>query len=136
VGTQLGTSGDAPSLGAVYKLVEDALGPRMKLAEGKVTLPGRKQVWRLADRDVVGLHDEHVAAGRPLLVSAMAGGRRVEPPEPLSATRERCLAALAGLPPELRSLATADDPVWPVEVSAGLGALADKVRLGLEGHQR
>jgi nicotinate phosphoribosyltransferase len=136
VGTQLGTSGDASSLGAVYKLVEDALGPRMKLAEGKVTLPGRKQVWRLADHDVVGLHDEHVQGGRPLLVGAMAGGRRVEPPEPLSATRERCLAALAGLPPELRSLAPADDPVWPVEVSAGLGALADKVRLGLEDHQR
>jgi nicotinate phosphoribosyltransferase len=136
VGTQLGTSGDASSLGAVYKLVEDALGPRMKLAEGKVTLPGRKQVWRLADHDVVGLHDEHVQGGRPLLVGAMAGGRRDEPPEPLSATRERCLAALAGLPPELRSLAPADDPVWPVEVSAGLGALADKVRLGLEDHQR
>ena len=52
VGTQLGTSADAPTLGAVYKLVEDADGPKMKLASGKVTLPGRKQVWRLADRDV------------------------------------------------------------------------------------
>jgi nicotinate phosphoribosyltransferase len=136
VGTQLGTSGDAPSLGAVYKLVDDALGPRMKLAEGKVTLPGRKQVWRLADRDVLGLHDEHVAGGRPLLGRAMAAGRRVEPPEALSATRERCLAALAGLPAELRSLEPADDPVWPVEVSPGLGALADKVRMGLEDSQR
>ena len=137
VGTQLGTSGDAPSLGAVYKLVDDALGPRMKLAEGKVTLPGRKQVWRFADRDVLGLHDEHVAGGRPLLVRAMAGGRRVEPPEPLAATRERCLAALAGLPPQLRSLEVwQQGPVWPVEVSAGLGTLAEKVRLGLEDHHR
>src|SRR5919106_348030 len=32
VGTQLGTSGDAPSLGAVYKLVEDAQGPQGDLA--------------------------------------------------------------------------------------------------------
>lgn len=132
VGTQLGTSGDAPSLGAVYKLVDDALGPRMKLAEGKVTLPGRKQVWRFGDRDVLGLHDEHVAGGRALLVRAMADGRRVEPPEPLAATRERCLAALAGLPPQLRSLAPAGEPVWPVDISAGLGALAEKVRLDLE----
>ncbi|HKA83725.1 MAG TPA: nicotinate phosphoribosyltransferase [Acidimicrobiales bacterium] len=137
VGTQLGTSGDAPSLGAVYKLVDDALGPRMKLAEGKVTLPGRKQVWRLADRDVLGLHDEHVAGGRPLLTRAMAGGRRVEPPEALSATRARCMAALAALPAELRSLEVGQQgPVWPVEVSTGLRALADKVRLGLEDHQR
>jgi nicotinate phosphoribosyltransferase len=132
VGTQLGTSGDAPSLGAVYKLVDDALGPRMKLAEGKVTLPGRKQVWRFPERDVLGLHDEHVAGGRPLLVRAMAEGGRIEPPEPLAVTRERCLRALAGLPPQLRVLERADGPVWPVDVSSGLGALAEKVRLGLE----
>jgi nicotinate phosphoribosyltransferase len=136
VGTQLGTSGDAASLGAVYKLVDDASGPRMKLAEGKVTLPGRKQVWRLPDRDVLGLHDEHVAGGRPLLVAAMADGRRLEPPEPLAAIRQRCLAALVGLPPELRSLEPVDDPVWPVDISTGLAALADKVRSGLEDHQR
>ena len=48
VGTQLGTSADAPALGAVYKLVEDEGGPKLKLATGKQTLPGRKQVWRLA----------------------------------------------------------------------------------------
>jgi nicotinate phosphoribosyltransferase len=136
VGTQLGTSGDAASLGAVYKLVDDASGPRMKLAEGKVTLPGRKQVWRLPDRDVLGLHDEHVAGGRPLLVAAMADGRRLELPEPLAAIRQRCLAALAGLPPELRSLELVDHPVWPVDSSAGLAALTDKVRSGLEDHQR
>jgi nicotinate phosphoribosyltransferase len=136
VGTQLGTSGDAPSLGAVYKLVDDALGPRMKLAEGKVTLPGRKQVWRFADHDVLALHDEHVAGARVLLVRAMAQGARVGSPEPLAATRQRCLAALAGLAPQLRALEPTDDPVWPVEVSTGLGALADKVRLDLKDHER
>jgi nicotinate phosphoribosyltransferase len=108
----------------------------MKLAEGKVTLPGRKQVWRFTDRDVLGLHDENVAGGRPLLVRAMAGGRRVEPPEPIVTTRERCLAALAGLPPQLRALEPADDPLWPVEVSDVLGSLSEKVRLDLEEHER
>jgi hypothetical protein len=29
-----------------------------------------------------------------------------------------------------------DDPVWPVDISTGLAALADKVRSGLEDHQR
>jgi nicotinate phosphoribosyltransferase len=136
IGTQLGTSGDAPSLGAVYKLVEDAQGPKMKLAEGKVTAPGRKQIWRLAERDVLGLHDEDVPGGRPLLVRAMAGGRRLGPPEPLAVTRKRCMAALAGLPPQLRSLEPADDPLWPVDSSDGLTALADKVRLQLEDEER
>jgi nicotinate phosphoribosyltransferase len=126
VGTQLGTSGDAPTLGAVYKLVEDAAGPKMKLASGKVTLPGRKQVWRLADRDVVALHDEDVPGGRPLLVPVMAGGRRTGS-EPLATVRERCGAALAGLPADLRSLDPAPQPVWPVDVSPGLTALAGRL---------
>jgi nicotinate phosphoribosyltransferase len=128
VGTQLGTSADAPSLGAVYKLVEDADGPKMKLATGKVTLPGRKQVWRLDDRDVVGLHDESVTGGRPLLVEVMRAGRRTGPPEELDAIRDRCLGAVAELPPVLRSLAPADEPLWPVDTAPGLGALAEAVR--------
>ncbi len=139
VGTQLGTSADAPSLGAVYKLVEDADGPKMKLATGKVTLPGRKQVWRQRDRDVVGLQSEAVV-GRPLLVEVMRGGRRTGPPESLDAIRDRCLVAVAGLPASLRSLEPpspadepADGPVWPVETAPGLQALADVVRAGHAG---
>ncbi|HEX6423730.1 MAG TPA: nicotinate phosphoribosyltransferase [Acidimicrobiales bacterium] len=130
VGTQLGTSGDAPSLGAVYKLVEDADGPKMKLASGKVTLPGRKQVWRLDDHDVLSLHDEEVPGGRPLLTRVMAGGRRTEV-EPLDRIRARATATIAALPPALRSLDPAPRPVWPVEVSPGLDRLATMVRADL-----
>ena len=119
IGTQLGTSADAPALGAVYKLVEDATGPKMKLAEGKVTLPGRKQVWRLADRDVVALARRGRPRWPPAAVPVMAGGRR-RASEPLARSRERCTAALAALPPELRSLEPAPYPVWPVHTSPGL----------------
>lgn len=136
VGTQMGTSADAPSLGAVYKLVEDADGPKMKLAEGKVTLPGRKQVWRFDDHDVVALCDEPPpsgsSGGRPLLVKVMEGGRRLPAgQEPLDAARARCAAALDRLPDHLRSLApTTDDrdAGWPIEISSGLRTLADSVR--------
>jgi nicotinate phosphoribosyltransferase len=130
VGTQLGTSADAPALGAVYKLVEDSTGPKMKLATGKVTLPARKQVWRQGDHDVVGLHDEGVA-GRPLLERLMAGGERTGPSEGLATVRERCMAALAGLPAAVRTLAPVapgEGAGWPVATSPGLAALADKVR--------
>lgn len=129
VGTQLGTSADAPALGAVYKLVDDADGPKMKLASGKVTLPGRKQVWRLADRDVVALDGEDIPGGRPLLAPAMAGGRRTAV-EPLDDIRARCAAALAGLAPALRSLEPASEPTWPVDISPGLGELAGRVHAG------
>jgi nicotinate phosphoribosyltransferase len=132
VGTQLGTSADAPTLGVVYKLVEDADGPKMKLAAGKATLPGRKQVWRTDDGDTVGLADEG-CPGRPLLKRVMAGGRRLGVPEPLATSRERAMAALAALPDAVRSLELRgpdDAPPWPVRTSAGLQALADRVRSG------
>jgi nicotinate phosphoribosyltransferase len=130
VGTRLGTSADAPHLGAVYKLVEDAGGPRMKLASGKVTLPGRKQVWRLADRDVLALHDEEVPGGRPLLVPVMSGGRRTSA-EPLRRSRERAMATIDWLPAPLRSLDVAHEPVWQVDVSPGLDELSARARSAL-----
>ena len=135
VGTQLGTSADAPTLGVVYKLVEDADGPKMKLASGKVTLPGRKQVWRRDDGDTVGLADEG-CDGRPLLRRVMARGRRIGQPEPIATARERCTAALAALPDGVRSLdpvAPGEGPAWPVATSAGLRSLADEVRSGRAG---
>ena len=116
VGTQMGTSGDAPSLGVVYKLAEYAGGPAIKLSRGKATLPGRKQVWRVSDtagcpdHDVVGLEEETVPEGRPLLRPVMVGGRRLEPPEPLDALQRRCLEAVACLPARIRELGETVEP--------------------------
>jgi nicotinate phosphoribosyltransferase len=107
----------------------------MKLASGKVTLPGRKQVWRLGDRDMISLHDEDVPGGRPLLTQVMTGGRRTVA-EPLVRVRDRAIATIAALPAPLRSLETADDPVWPVEVSPGLHDLAARVHAGLDSERR
>lgn len=128
VGTQLGTSADAPALGAGYKLVADSEGPKMKLAEGKVSLPGRKQVWRGSDGDLVALEDEDFEGGppgRPLLRPVMEGGERCDGAAcDLHAARERCRSALESLPAAVLSLAPADHSVWPVEISPGLGALS------------
>jgi nicotinate phosphoribosyltransferase len=114
VGTALSTSSDAPSLSGVYKLVEiertgGATGI-MKFSPGKETLPGRKQVWRVlrngvAVEDVIALADEtDPSGGRPLLTHVMQNGRRVVPPEPVRAMRERCRAAVAQLPADVRRL--------------------------------
>lgn len=128
VGTQLGTSADAPALGAVYKLVADDVGGKMKLAEGKRTLPGRKQVWRRAEADVVSLTDERIDEARPLLEPVMEAGSRLDGDAcDLSAARARCATALAALPPALRSFAPTDDDVWPVRISPGLEDLAREV---------
>lgn len=119
VGTQLGTSGDAPTLGGVYKLVADERGPKMKLSAGKATLPGLKQVYRVSSggrmhHDVIALTDEGPQQGEPLLHHVMANGNKVQAHEPLEALRERCRAALETLPPQLASIGqSADYPVHP-----------------------
>lgn len=111
VGTNLGTSPDDPSLGAVYKLVEDGAGPRAKLSTGKATLPGSKQVWRFHDpegymsHDLLALADETPPAnGEPLLQHVMHAGELVGDLPTLAQMRERCLTRLNELPPELRKM--------------------------------
>jgi len=132
VGTQLGTGGDAPSLGVVYKLVEDTTGPKIKLAPDKLTLPGRKQVYRFTERgravyDVLALADEPAPGGRPVLEPMLANGRRVGPREPLAAARARRAAAVDALPDHLRSL-QAPRPAYPVRRSDGLAELVGRLR--------
>ena len=49
IGTRLVTCWAQPALGCVYKLVEINGKPRIKLSEeaGKITIPGKKEVWRI-----------------------------------------------------------------------------------------
>ncbi|MGH2819162.1 MAG: nicotinate phosphoribosyltransferase [Actinomycetota bacterium] len=127
VGTEMGTSTDAPALGSAYKLVQDARGPKMKLSTGKATLPGRKQVFRFTtggrfERDVIALRGEEIGSGVALLQRVMAGGRRTAPPEPLARLRERCASATSKLPEPLRALERADEP-YAVELSPELERL-------------
>src|SRR5437763_13355414 len=77
VGTRMGVSADHPYLDTAYKLVSYKGRPVMKLSRGKVSAPGRKQVFRRSKpfSDLVGLHDERVPAGREaLLERLMVGG--------------------------------------------------------------
>lgn len=130
VGTQLGTSGDAPTLGGVYKLVADEHGPKMKLSAGKSTLPGLKQVYRVSrgeyiDHDEIALSDEPPVEGSPLLRHVMAGGERTDRSELLNAIRDRCRAALKTLPPELASINQRAD--YSVRRSGKLDALVKEM---------
>jgi nicotinate phosphoribosyltransferase len=125
VGTRMGTSEDAPSLGVVYKLVGDDRGPKLKLSEGKATLPGRKQIHRAEDHDVVCLAGEP-CDGRALLEPIVESGRRLTAPPTLAEMHGRCAASVGALPPRLRSIQPAAPP-YEVRVSARLHALVDEL---------
>ena len=79
VGTRLITSADSPALGGVYKMSaiweQGAWSPRMKVSDNpeKVTLPGKKEVYRLYDEDGMAVADLITLAGE-----------RIDPSEPLT----------------------------------------------------
>jgi nicotinate phosphoribosyltransferase len=105
VGTSIATGQPDAALDGVYKLSEIKGKPKIKLSENiqKVTLPGKKQVYRYLDEnghfagDVIGLWDEPIprkmihpfdpdksleldpAKAIPLLHKVMENGKRVEP---------------------------------------------------------
>jgi nicotinate phosphoribosyltransferase len=130
VGTEMGVSYDAPALGGVYKLVKDTRGYRIKRSTGKVTLPGRKQIWRVSQdgqmvEDVIALHDEPAPAGaRPLLAEVMRGGRRTWS-ESLEEGHQRCRDRMASLPAVLRML---DAATYPVALGGRLGTPSPDVQ--------
>jgi len=132
VGTQLATSGDAPSMGTIYKLVElDISGIKRftaKMSEEKSTLPGAKQIFRFEDHDVLGRSGE-CSKGKALLRPVLLGGRLVEPLANLETARARAVESIAKLPAALRALEPAEP--WPVRHSQDLAALIERTRRNL-----
>ncbi|HWB96082.1 MAG TPA: hypothetical protein VG672_05255, partial [Bryobacteraceae bacterium] len=132
VGTQLATSGDAPNLSAIYKLVEvDISGIKRftaKYSEDKATLPGSKQVFRRESYDVLARSGE-CGTGEALLRPVILGGQLVEPLPGLDAARERARRSLQHFPASLRDLDSTE--VWPVRQSDDLLALVERTRRNL-----
>jgi len=127
VGTRMSTSYDRPYVDVVYKLagkVEDGVFvPAMKLSKGKITLPGKKQIFRQNDKrgkhvkDIIGLEDERIM-GEPLLVKVMEKGEITYGLPKLEEIRGNTLKNLAELPEEYKKLRNA--PRFPVKLSPKL----------------
>jgi nicotinate phosphoribosyltransferase len=109
VGTEMITARPVSALSGVYKLVEDVLGPRIKLSEDKKTIPGRKQVYRVMDGDggylydVLELEDEY-HEGVPLLGQVVSAGKKMREAVPLKQVRDYCLDCVARLPVEAKKV--------------------------------
>ena len=131
VGTKMGTSADRPYLDVIYKLCEtmtepEVFSPIMKLSKDKITLPGRKQVYRFRDsagcfeRDVIALASEKVE-GEALLVKVMKNGKLTYDLPSLEKIRAYALQNLSNLPSQYKSLVNAKE--YPVELSLNLQKL-------------
>ena len=130
VGTNLTTSEDAPALDCAYKLQEYAGQARRKRSAGKITWPGRKQVFRRYGSDgrmtgdVLTIEGDE-QAGEALIGKVMAGGKRLAPDPSLDQSRAHAADQLKRLPPALRALDP--DARYPVEISPALQDLAAAV---------
>lgn len=145
VGTALAVSDDAPAGDFTYKLVEYRGQPRLKLSAGKVSTPGRKQIFRACNiageytGDLVGAIDESPATTArvlklpaaqvlPMLEIQMERGERRMPRPELNDSRARVANALAKLDPRHRMIRKPSE--YPVRASAAINAMVitEKVR--------
>lgn len=147
VGTELATSADAPSLSAVYKMVEmESSGEdrryTVKLSDDKATLTGAKQVFRYSDHDLLARSSEcpscpggsggALGVGiEALLHPVIIGGRLLEPLPTTAQIRRHAAESLGRLPSPCHSLF--ESHAWRVEVSSELESLNEQVRRGAVG---
>jgi nicotinate phosphoribosyltransferase len=131
VGTKMGTSADKPYVDVIYKLCETmnphgGFAPIMKLSEAKVTLPGRKQVYRLKDakgnyeEDIIALEDEKVK-GEPLIVKVMEKGDVTYDFPSLSEIRAVAAKNISLLPDNYKKVTGSAE--YPVKLSQDLEKL-------------
>lgn len=133
--TEVTSVADRPVLEAVYKLAEtiDKDGKityAAKLAPGKLSLPGRKQVFRNYDKngkmisDFIGLQDEKL--GTPLLKKYINDNKLVEDLPSLDEIKVYVESQLSTLPEELKEV----DKQHPfkVEVSEEVKKLLEDIK--------
>lgn len=129
VGTKFGVSSDSPYIDFVYKLVEVGGKPVMKTSPGKKMYPGKKQVFRKKEGDVVGVWGEELP-GRPLLELVMEGTERRTEVPPLKEIRDYCISQLENLPEEVRDIRR--KAKYPVAFSRKLEELYRKILRKIE----
>jgi len=102
VGTELAVSGDAPSMGTIYKLVEierdGKARPTAKNSPDKRTLPGAKQLFRYPEHDLLGLHDECAGGAEAMLKPYIIGGNLIRPLASLERIRQRARLGMTPWP--------------------------------------
>lgn len=131
VGTKVGVSSDAPFLDVVYKMVRFKDRDVKKLSPGKITLAGEKQVFRKSNpngcylEDVIGVRDEKVSGGEPLLEKVMENGKLLYPHPSLDVVRDRFKKNFSLLDDKYKSIHDKVD--YPVKLSKMLKDLQKSI---------
>jgi nicotinate phosphoribosyltransferase len=150
VGTALAVSDDAPAADFVYKLVEYKDRARIKTSAGKISTPGRKQLFRgyapsgSFFADMVGIIDEGATTvarefkpipsqAVQLMETVFDNGRRIMPRPTLAEGRERVMNGLTALDARYKTLRRPAE--FPVRQTAALNALVISEKLRAQKRQ-
>jgi len=131
VGTKVGVSADAPYVDIVYKLVHFKNRAVRKVSPGKITLAGEKQVFRKSNpngcylEDVIGVRDEKVSDGAPLLEKVMENGKLLRSNPSLQDIRDRFSKNFSLLDEKYKSIHDKVD--YPVKLSKMLKDLQKSI---------
>ncbi len=134
IGTELATSRDDPTLAAVYKLIESNGKPRIKISEDKITFPGKKQVYRIFDKDGIFKEDLMMLDNESpppdseaLLIPIMKQGNLVNQLPNLDEIKQYFLTNIEKLPNEFKDLEKSQGS--NVLISKKLSDLTNSLRL-------
>lgn len=137
--TEVVTSADVPKLEMVYKMAQIEDGKKVrytaKFSPNKLSLPGKKQVFRrfkagVIEKDIIGVDDEKL--GEPLLVPIFKQGKLVYQEPTIEERRQYTMAQLSQLPDDLKDIFVDHKP--PVELSQTIKKLLEEVRSERLGH--
>ena len=133
----MGMSADAPWTDISYKLVEYHGRPVLKRSTGKISWPGKKQVFRWRNgagqfaRDVIGQRDENLG-GEVLLKEFMHEGKAQSHFPTLLESRKVFAADFAALAQGVKAIR--EPARYTVEFSAKLNVLREEIFRKLENY--
>ncbi|MFX1326902.1 MAG: nicotinate phosphoribosyltransferase [Promethearchaeota archaeon] len=134
VGTELATSRDDPTLAGVYKLMEYNNKPRIKTSEEKLTYPGKKQVYRIYDKngkfkeDILSIEDETPPSNSEgLLIPIMKNGELLVNLPNIDEIQEFYLNNIKKLPETYKKLENAQ--IFNLKISKKLQDLTNSLKL-------
>jgi len=132
VGTELATSSDDPTIAGVYKLIEYNNKPKIKISEEKLTLPGKKQIYRIYDKQGEFIEDFLTLDSEPappnseaLLILVMKEGRLIMELPNLNNIQQYYNENIEKLPNKYKELE--ENQIFKVRISKKLSDLTNSL---------
>ena len=133
VGTELATSRDDPAIAGVYKLIEHNNEPKIKISEDKITYPGKKQIYRIYDKqgefkeDLLMLDEEPAPSNsEALLLPVMKNGDLIMDLPDIHNVQKFYMENIMQLPDHFKKLE--ETHIFQLKISDKLGELTSSLK--------